>query len=138
MADIKMDYYDNAGSGSFDRCFFTTVEDCIIGGWTQKTPTSSNHVCYRKFPGGYIRQFGEQTVRTAGQNLDVTITLPIAFANYGPINIDVYLYSSADPWNYKYTQCLRVRVSNSQFRVVNISGLNADSDYELHWSCEGF
>ena len=31
MADIKMDYYDNAGSGSFDRCFFTTVEDCIIG-----------------------------------------------------------------------------------------------------------
>lgn len=123
---------------AWDYIYLDVMENCIKGGWTQKTPTSSSHVCYRKFPGGYIRQFGEQTVRTAGQNLDVTITLPIAFANYGPINIEVYLYSSADPWNYKYTQCLRVRVSNSQFRVVNISGLNADSDYELHWSCEGF
>lgn len=122
----------------WDIHYFDTSEDMIKSGWTQKTPTSSDHVCYRKFPGRYIRQFGEQTVRTVGQNLDVTITLPIAFANYGPINIDAYLYSSADPWNYKYTQCLRVRVSNSQFRVVNISGLNADSDYELHWSCEGF
>lgn len=114
----------------WDTHYFDTSEDMIKSGWVQSLGATN---CYRKFPGGYLRQWGKYsaTIPSVGYAAP-EITFPIAFPNY----ITGIQLSVRNSTGWRGNVRIRDGSSLSKLAII-VNDLNVGDSIVVYWAAEG-